>query len=118
MTPSTASGTSTPKWPTSPPIRSGHDHSACASWLSVSSISVAFQSSANFRAISRSQRAGLAGDELERLVGPEARHLRRRERPAQRAFGQLGRILALVFGRAAAEAQRLVGAVGRGLLPM
>ena len=36
----------------------------------------------------------------------------------ERAFGQLGGILALVFGRAAAEAQRLIGAVGRGLLPM
>jgi len=31
-------------------MRRGHDHSAWVSWLSVSTISVAFQRSANFRA--------------------------------------------------------------------
>ena len=79
----------------------------------MSSISVAFQSSATLRAISVSHAPGCAGDELERLVGPVARHLRRRERPPERALGQLGGVLALVFRRAAAEAQRLIGAVGR-----
>ena len=41
-----------------PSTRSGSDHSACASWLSVSTISVAFHSSATLRPISVSHAPG------------------------------------------------------------
>jgi hypothetical protein len=58
IAPNSASGTSTPKCPANPRRRSGHDHSACASWLSVSSISVAFQISAILRPVSASHAPG------------------------------------------------------------
>ena len=50
--------------------------------------------------------------ERERLVGPIARDFGGGERPAHRALGELGGVLALVLRRPAAEAQRLVGPVG------
>ena len=48
-----------PKCPMRPPARSGSDQSAYASWLSVSSISVAFHSRATFRPIRASHAPGL-----------------------------------------------------------
>jgi hypothetical protein len=51
-TPTSASGTSTPKWPTIPSTLSGHEYSACVSRLSVSSTSVALHSNAALRAVS------------------------------------------------------------------
>ena len=69
-------------------------------------------SSSNLRPMSVSQCAGVGRDEVERAIGPVAGHFRRRQRPSERVFGELGRVLALVLRRAASEAQRHVGAVG------
>ncbi len=49
---------------------------------------------------------------VERAIGPVARHFARRQRAAHRALGEIGRVLALVLGRAAPGPERTVGAVG------
>ena len=56
--PRSASGTRMPKWPAMPRMRSGSEYSACVSWLSVSTISLAFHNKANFRAVSFSHAPG------------------------------------------------------------
>ena len=95
-----------------PSSRSGHDHSACDSWLSVSIISAAFTSSTALRASSRQPGARIVADEVERPRRPVARHLGRRQRAPGGALGQLGGVDPLELRRAAAEAQRRVAAVG------
>ena len=55
-------------------------------------------------------------DEGQRLVGPVARDFSGREPFPLRAFRELGGVLPFVLRCAAAEAQRLVGAVGAGIV--
>ena len=62
-------------------------------------------------------RAGPRRHEVERLIGPVARHLRRRQRASKRAFREVGRVLTLVLGRAAPVAERLIRSVGARVVP-
>ena len=54
----------------------------------------------------------MAGDEVERAIGPVARDFGRRQRPTGRVLGEFGGVGAFVLGRAAPEPERHVGAVG------
>src|SRR6185436_825900 len=51
-------------------------------------------------------------DELQRSARPVARHLRRSQLVSDRQLGELGGVLPLVLRRAAAVAERRIGAVG------
>ncbi len=56
-------------------------------------------------------------DEVQRAFSPVARNLRRRQPPSARVLRQFRGVRAFEFGRAASRTQRLVRAVGAGIVP-
>src|SRR5207237_2944882 len=60
--------------------------------------------------------AWFGNNECQRATCPEARHLSRRELPAQFVLREFGRILLLILRSAAAIPQRLVLAISSGMI--